>query len=62
MAKDLINNISNFAPKISRKGEGNNRPAWEFFYTGTLWRITRGLKGRNVHPLPNTLSFTLERR
>ena len=55
-------NNNNFAPKGSQKGERKSTPTWEYFYTGTLWRITRGLKSRNVHPLPNSVSFTVERR
>jgi hypothetical protein len=62
MANEMNNNISNFTPEVSRKGEGKTLPTWEFFYTGTLWRLTRGLRGRNVNPVPNTVSFTLERR
>lgn len=62
MANEMDNDIGSFTLKSARKGEGKTLPTWEFFYTGTLWRLTRGLKGRNVNPVPNAVSFTLERR
>lgn len=60
MAKKIFNDSGNFTPKESRKGEGKTLPAWEFFYTGTLWRLTRGLRGINLKSLPKSVFLPME--
>lgn len=55
MADERNNEKSIFVPRIPGKAEGKYLPAWEFLYTGTLWRLTRGSKTRNIHP--NTKSM-----
>jgi hypothetical protein len=60
MTQKIINFIRT-ASKDSQKGERKNLPTWEFFYTGTLWRLTRGSKTRNINPDPGIPRFLSER-
>lgn len=56
MTQNIINLIRT-SSKDSQKGEKKTLPAWEFFYTGTLWRLTRGSKTRNINHDPEILPF-----
>lgn len=60
MANEMKNDMANFTPKGVGRGERKALPTWEFFYTGTLWRLTGGLKGRDVNPVETKAPFTLE--
>lgn len=62
MAKEIVHPIGNLAPKDSLKREDKTLPTWEFFYTGTLWRLAHGQRGKNANLFPKTVSFRLERR
>jgi hypothetical protein len=61
MAKKFVNPIGNFIRKDSPHGKRKTLPTWEFFYTGTLWRLTHGQRGKMVNLVPNTVSSTSER-
>ncbi len=61
MTQKIINFIRTSSLKGSQKGERKTLPAWEFFYTGTLWRLTRGSKTRNINPDPGIPRFLSER-
>lgn len=60
MTQKIINLIRT-ASTGSQKGEGNSLPTWEFFYTGTLWRLSRGSKTRKINRKPADSPFSLER-
>lgn len=62
MAKEIVNPIGNLVPENSRKGENKTLPTWEFFYTGTLWRLTHGQRAKNVNSVPKAVCLTVEHR
>lgn len=62
MAEEFVYPIGNVTPKHSPTGEVKTLPTWEFFYTGTLWRLAHGRRRENVNSVPNKVSFRLERR
>ncbi len=59
MTQQIINLIRTDSTG-SQKGEGNILPTWEFFYTGTLWRLSRGSKKIKLNCKPADLPFPLE--
>ncbi len=60
MTQQIINLIRTASPG-PQKGKGHVLPTWEFFYTGTLWRLARGSKTRKLNRKPADLPFPLER-
>jgi hypothetical protein len=60
MAKEFDRSVGSFAPKDAPKVESKTLPTWEFFYTGTLWRLTNGQRGKTVNPVPKTVFSHLD--
>lgn len=60
MAQKIINLIR--TDSIGhQKGGGNILPTWEFLYTGSLWRLSRGSKTRKLNRNTNGYQISFVR-